>query len=165
MAGFMATQARREWIQHALWRAPWRAQVQATALVALVLVVAIIIGALYLAQATSTATAGRDLEELSNELELLEHEIERLRAEIATLQTVPALTRRAQELGFAPAGNAQMLYLVVEGYRPPQPGVVVPVEAPPLPEYSETLNDWLVAQWNAFLNLLELRAGGEESQP
>ncbi len=160
----MATNTRSDWLQHALRRAPWRAQVQASALVALVLVVAIIIGALYLAQATSAATAGRDLEDLTFEIKRLEQEIEHLRAEIAAAQTVPNLTRRAQELGFAPAANDHILYLVVEGYHPPQAEPVVPVGQPSLPEYDETLNDWLTVQWNNLLSLLQLRNGGEEGE-
>ncbi|MCZ7544440.1 MAG: hypothetical protein M5R40_13350 [Anaerolineae bacterium] len=162
----MATNTRSEWLQHALRQAPWRAQVQATALVALVLVVAIIIGALYLAQATSTATAGRDLEELNAQIKQLERDIEQLRAQIAAAQTVPNMTRRAQELGFVPAGNEQLLYLVVEGYRPPEPAPVVPVEPPVVPAYDETLNDWLNVQWAGLLDLLGVGgADAQEAQP
>jgi hypothetical protein len=147
----------REWLQHALRRAPWRSQVQATALVALGLVVSIIIGALYLAQATSTATAGRDLEALEMRLERLERENERLRAEIASAQTIPNLIRRAQDMNFVPATSAQIMHLTVDGYRPPPPEPVVRAETSPLPEYDETLNDWLVQQWNNFLSQLDLR--------
>ncbi|MBN1286857.1 MAG: septum formation initiator family protein [Anaerolineae bacterium] len=155
------SQTRREWLKHALHQAPWRTQVQATALVALGLVVSIIIGALYLAQATSTATAGRDLKVLERELDRLEQENNRLRAEVASSQTVPYLTQRARDLGFVQAGNDQVMYLVVNGYRPPEPEPVVPVAAEPLPEYDETLNDWLSEQWNGFLEQLNLRTGGD----
>lgn len=153
------SQTRREWLKHALRQAPWRTQVQATALVALGLVVSIIIGALYLAQATSTATAGRDLKVLEQELERLKQENTRLRAEIASYQTVPYLMRRAQDLGFVEAGNDQMMYLTVEGYHLPEPEPVVPVAEEPLPEYNETLNDWLSDQWETFLEQLNLRTG------
>ncbi len=156
------SQTRREWLNHALRQAPWRTQIQATALVALGLVVSIIIGALYLAQATSTATAGRDLKVLERSLERLEHENEQLRTEIALRQTIPQLVRRAHDLGFVEANNAQILYLRIEGYYPPEPEPVVPVAEKTLPEYNETLNDWLSEQWDKFLTQLNLRDGGGE---
>jgi len=46
-------------IQHTLRRAPWRRQSQLAAIIALALIVAIIIGALYLAQVTAISTTGR----------------------------------------------------------------------------------------------------------
>ncbi len=153
------SQTRREWLRHALRRAPWRTQMQTGAFVALGLIVSIIIGALYLAQATSTATAGRDLETLEQQLKRLEYANDQIRAEIASHQTLATLTRRAEELGFLPADNTQILYLVVEGYRPPAPPPVVTVAEDPLPEYNETLNDWLAQQWESFLAQLNLRGG------
>jgi hypothetical protein len=155
---------RREWLKHALRRAPWRTQMQAATLVALGLVVSIIIGAMYLAQATATATAGRDLEILKQELEDLKHQNDLLRSQIAAGQTVPQLTRRALDLGFIPAGNDQIMYLVVEGYQPPAPEPVVQVVEEALPEYNETLNDWLSHQWDRFLTELNLRDSDEETE-
>jgi len=54
-----------QWIQQAFRQAPWRTQTQATSLVLAVVVIVAVIGALYLAQASRTATIGRSLQECS----------------------------------------------------------------------------------------------------
>lgn len=142
----MAAKGPDNWLSHGLRQAPWRVQTQATSIVAMSVIVVLVIGALYLAQATSTATTGRDLQELETHRQELEQQNSQIEAEIASMRSVPRLTQRALDLGFRPATAEEIEYLPVEGLPPaatPQPG---PVE-PDIPVYDETLSGWLRAQW------------------
>ena len=147
-----------QWLGHALRRTRWRPRREAVALATLGLVVGIIIGALYLAQAASTSTLGRQLEELITVRNQLEQENERLRAEIANLQGVPRLLARAQELGFTLAGRAQIEYLVIEGYNPNRNDIITRAETargPALPVYDESFRGWLQQQLDQLSGQLE----------
>jgi len=152
------------WLQHTLRRRSWRVQRQAVALGALGLFVAIIIGALYLAQASSLSTLGRQLEDQIAERNRLEQTNEQLRAEIAELRSVPRLLARAQELQFVGAARDQIEYLVINGYNPNRTQTVAPVEeAPqePLPVYDETFVGWVQQQWDSFRRQFEGFSGEE----
>src|SRR5690606_37878963 len=106
--GVRGSELQGEWLGHVLRRTGWRPQRQMLALGTLAVFVAIIIGALYLAQAAATSTLGRQLEEMVTVRNQLEQENERLRDEIARLQSVPRLLQRAQELGFVIAERSQI---------------------------------------------------------
>ena len=135
------------WLSHALRQAPWRTQTQATSIVALSVVVVLVIGSLYLAQATSTATTGRDLQALELHRQELEQQNSQIEAEIAALRSVPRLTERALTLGFRPANADEIEYLPVEGLPPVSAPMPEPVETEVL-VYDETLSGWLRTQWN-----------------
>jgi hypothetical protein len=151
------------WLQHALRDTPFKLQRQVIALAGLGLFVAIIIGALYLAQSTSNATLGRQLEELIAKRNQLEQTNEQLRSEIAELRSVPRLLSRAKDLGFVDSGQQNIEYLVVNGYNPhrvqatPQPEESV---ASTLPEYDESFVGWLQQQWDAFTGQLQSFSNG-----
>lgn len=140
------------WLGHVLRRTRWRPQRQALALGTLGMFVAIIIGALYLAQAASTSALGRQLEEQISLRNQLEQENERLRGQIASLQSVPRLQARAQELGFVLAGPDRIEYLTVAGYNPNRPAdgdqapAPTPTATPLAPTYDETFTGWLQQQ-------------------
>jgi cell division protein FtsL len=142
------------WITHALRRAPWRAQTQTTSLVVTVVVTVLVIGALYLAQATRTATAGRRLQELEYERRVLEQQNAQLRAEIAALRSVPRLISEAEKLGYRMADSSDVEYLVVEGLEPVVQVVATPPEpvspAEDIPAYEETLESWLRDRFTIF---------------
>lgn len=147
-----------QWLGHALRRTRWRPRREAVALATLGIVVGIIIGALYLAQAASTSTLGRQLEDLITVRNQLEQENERLRAEIANLQGVPRLLARAQELGFTLAGRAQIEYLVIEGYNPNRNQIVTQAEVnhgAALPVYDESFSGWLQQQFDRLSGQFE----------
>jgi hypothetical protein len=147
------------WLQHTLRRRSWRIQRQAVALGALGLFVAIIIGALYLAQASSLSTLGRQLEGQIAQRNQLEQTNEQLRAEIAELRSVPRLLARAQELGFVQAARDQIEYLVIEGYNPNRSLTDAPVDEQAdeqtLPVYDETFVGWVQQQWDSFRSQFE----------
>lgn len=137
------------WVQQTL---PWRLQRQAVALAALGLFIAVIIGALYLAQSTSVATLGRQLETLLARRNQLEQTNEQLRTEIAELRSVPRLLARAQELGFVAADEANIEYLYVNGYNPNRDQIITVAQPPsdPLPTYDESFVGWLQQVWDSF---------------
>lgn len=146
-----------QWIQHTLDRSRWRPQRQALALATLGLFVAIIMGALYLSQSASTSAIGRQLEELIIERDTYEQQNEQLRSEIASLQSMPRLEQRAADLGFLPAANADIEYMVVDGYNPRRQESVVPlvVETPTVPVYDESFTGWLQQQADSLREQLE----------
>ncbi len=152
------------WIGHALRRTRWRPQRQALALGSLGMFVAIIIGALYLAQAASTSALGRQLEDQISVRNQLEQQNEKLRGDIASLQSVPRLLARAQELGYTLAGPEAIEYLTIAGYNPERSlsGNRLSAEPTPTPTllpptYDETFTGWvqqqldqLSSQFNSF---------------
>jgi hypothetical protein len=150
------------WLQHALRDTPFKLQRQAIALAGLGLFVAIIIGALYLAQSTSVATLGRQLEELIAKRDQLEQTNEQFRSQIAELRSVPRLLTRAKDLGFVDSGQQNIEYLVVQGYNPhrvetgPQPEAA----KPNVPAYDESFVGWLQEQWDAFTAQLKSFSSG-----
>lgn len=145
------------WIAHTLDRSRWRPQRQALALATLSLFVGVIIGAVYLSQSSATSALGRQLEELIVRRDDLEQQNEQLRAEIASLQSMPRLQRRAEELNFSPAGASDIEYIVVDGYNPNRGIAVVPLESSPdaVPVYDETFSGWLEQQWDDLRGQLE----------
>lgn len=145
------------WFSHALRRGPWETRRQAVALATLILFVSVIVGALYVTQAASVSTTGRQVEELVAVRNNLEKTNEQIRAEIAELQSVPRLLSRAQELGFVPAPAERIEYLVVDGYNPHREQTLAPVgpEEEPVPFYDETFTGWLQQQWDIFRQQFE----------
>jgi hypothetical protein len=138
-------------------RRPWRTQRQATALATLSVFIAIIIGALYLAQVAALSTTGRQLEDLISIRNELQQTNEQMRVEIANLRSVPRLLARAQELGFSSAAGGSIEYMVVEGYNPNRvntaESLLQPVEET-LPEYDESFDGWVRLQWDTFQSQL-----------
>jgi hypothetical protein len=135
----------------------FRPQRTVIALGTLGLFVAIIIGALYLSQSSSTSTLGRQLEDLIVERSILEQQNEQLRAEIAALQGIPRLLARAQELGFVAADAADIEYLVIPGYNPQREREIEAIAAEAeaaaveaVPVYDESFAGWLSQQWQSL---------------
>jgi len=123
------------------------------------LFVAIIIGALYLNQSSTTSTLGRQLQELITIRDNLQQQNEQLRAEIANLQRVGRLLQRAEELGFTPARETDIQYIVVDGYNPDRArdqAVITPAaDSPPVPQYDESFSGWLQQQIDALRAQIE----------
>lgn len=138
------------WIQQAVRRSPLQGQRQIIALTLLGVFMAVVIGALYLSNVADTSTMGRQLEALLQERDRLEQRNEQLRIEISELRSVPRLLSRAEALGFQNAGADEVEYLLVDGYRPPQPinAAVVESVSTPVPTYDETLIGWLQQQYD-----------------
>lgn len=159
----------RRWLR----QAPWRTQAQGTSLVLAAVVLVAVIGALYLAQSSRTAAAGRRLQELETQRQLLEQQNAQLRAEIAALQSVPRLIREAEAQGYHQARADEVEYLTVHGLAEPPDeaaeSAVEPVlaeEEEEVPVYDETLEGWLSSRFadfrEGFDDFLEATFGREE---
>lgn len=144
---------------------PWRTQTQTAAVAALVMIVSIIIGALYLAQATATATTGQHLQDLSATRDYLQRANEDTSAQIAYKKDINTLRGRAQELGFLPVGPDRQQFLVVPGYSPIRATPTPEITAEPTFVYDETFNGWVQQQWNALLKQFEAWAGRDNATP
>ncbi len=130
---------------------PWRNQRQFVATLGLIGVVGLIIAALYLFQTSRSTISARELEAMTDYRARLQQENERLRVEIAELQSLPRVMTRAAELGFRQAGDDEIQYIIVDGYRYDRP-VATPTPTPtptsPAQVYDETLGGWLRKQWD-----------------
>jgi hypothetical protein len=115
-------------------------------------IVVVVIGILYLAQASRTAAVGRRLQDLEVESRLLEQQNDQLRAEIAALQSVPRLASAAQQLGYRPATSNDMEYIPMEGPRPVPQATATPFPRAEelVPAYNETLGSWLAEKFKGI---------------
>lgn len=145
----------RNWLEHALAKAPWRTQQQTGSLALAVVVIVAVIGALYLAQASRTAAAGRKLQALEAQRQALEQQNAQLRAEIAALRSVPRLIDEAERLGFHQADVNDVEYLRFRGIPAPETvarsSELLPTETQEIvPTYEETLEIWLTERTATF---------------
>ena len=134
-----------------------RERQQFIAVLVVFVVVSIIIGALYLVQATTNVSTARDIQTLREQRDRLQREIESLRADNAQLYSVPRLMERAATLGFVTAGPEDIQYIVVEGYVYNQLApTLTPVQVTATPQvYDDNFSGWLRRQVDALKNLFE----------
>ncbi|MBO9308616.1 MAG: hypothetical protein J7551_02400 [Chloroflexi bacterium] len=149
-------------IRQAVPQMPWRSPAQTVAIIVLIASVAIFIGALYLAQATVTATTGINLLELQRTREFLQRAISDMQAQIAQQRNINTLRGRAQQLGFAPATAKDLEYIVVEGYSPVRATPTPFLLPTPTLVYDETFEGWVRQQWDILLRQFEqwMNSGG-----
>ncbi len=152
-------------IQQAVRQMPWRTQNQTLAILALVMVVAIIIGALYLAQATTTATTGTERQNLPSTRDYLQRANEETNAEIASKRNIVDLRGRAQNLGFVPASSDQIEYVVVDGYSPDRATPTPEMTVEPTFVYDETFNGWVQKEWDTLVRQFEAWTGSDKTTP
>lgn len=115
-----------------------------------------VIGAVYLAQASTTAAIGRRLQTMESQRQAIEQQNAQLRAEIAALRSVPRLISEAERLGFRDAQPDEVSYLRLEGVPPPaevestedviEPDILEEVVS----TYDETLESWLSVRLTNF---------------
>jgi len=110
-----------------------------------------LVAGLYLNVTARTAIAGREIQNLEAEIIINERVNADLQTDIATLLSNNVLEERALAEGFAPFERANLEYLVVPGYFPPQGvNIIAPAPNPDLlamsPEYSESLFSWIARQ-------------------
>jgi hypothetical protein len=135
---------------YAYQNAPWRTQLQAIGLIALVVVAVGIIAGVYLNITARAAAIGREIQELQIQKLELERTNSDLQTELAVLLSVSSMEARALELGFTPVVIDQITYITVDGFSGRQEVVIAPppglayLEAEPLPEaFTTTLFDWM----------------------
>lgn len=140
------------WFQHTFSRKRFRTRNQATAMAILGVAVLLILGSLYLSQVASFAITNREIEDLISRRDQLKRQNEQLIGEIANFRTVPRLYARAVEIGFRPATNSDIDYLMIEGYNPQREIARLETRAPSqldavAPIYEETFSGWLARQF------------------
>lgn len=139
------------WFQHTFSRRRFQTRNQAVTVAILGIIILLILGSVYLSQVASFAITNRAIEELIVRRDELKHTNAQLIAEIARYRTVPRLSARAQDIGFRPASNAEIDYVVIEGYYPENRTAFVASvgtsnNVDNLPVYDETFGGWLEEQ-------------------
>ncbi len=148
------------WFQHTFSRKQFQTRNQAKALAILCIAIFLILGSLYLSQVASFAITNREIEELISQRDQLKRENEQLIGDIASYTTVPRLFARAVEIGFRPATNDEIDYILIPGYNPNrQESAVVISEAQtvdsPAIVYDETFSGWLEQQFDLLRQQFE----------
>jgi cell division protein FtsB len=140
-----------QWFNQALRQAPWRSRTQTTSLALAAVIMVAVIGALYLAQASRTAEAGRRLQVLDARRQVLEQQNAQMRAEIASLRSVPRLVAEAAQMGFHEVQPDEIEYVKISGSRYSAPvATPLPTAEEIVPAYHETLGSWLAEQFAAL---------------
>jgi hypothetical protein len=156
-------QSSQQWFRHALRQTGWRPQRQVVALALLGIFLSLVMGALYLSEVAVEAARGREMRDLVERRDQLEGSNELLRVQIAELQSLTRLRARAEELGFKPASNDDMLFIVVEGYTANRSKTVAPLQSQDqdLPVYSESFGGWLEQAFGSLFQQFQQFSEGE----
>src|SRR5258708_6533739 len=126
---------------------------------ALIVVVAIINGGLYWAQATTTASTGEQFFQLQSRLDYLQRANEGTEWQIASKRDISTLRGRAQALGFIPVDTEHLSYLVVNGYSPFRATPTPVITQVPIIEYDETFSRCLRQQSDVLAKQFEAWSG------
>lgn len=137
------------YLVHAYRQAPWRIQRQWLGGFLLGVVAVGMVSSLYLDITAQAAISGREIQGLASDIISVQQNTADLQTRLAELTSNTVMERRARDLGYEPVDPAKLQYIIVPGYAPPQPDILV--AAPPLqpsapsiaPEYTESLIEWL----------------------
>lgn len=122
-----------------------------------VLILATLLGTIYLTQASRTATVGRRVQVLQNELIDLKRENAALEQHIAEAQALDRLQAEALRKGFIPANPDDVTFLIVpdypveEGYDPFADVPQVTAVPQPINTIEEALYFYFTGQLNEFM--------------
>ena len=130
-------------------QAHWRVQRQWIGLFLLGLVLVAMVSGIYLNITVRATLAGREIQMLQSDMTNNRRTNSDLETQLASLSSVESVQQRAEALGFQPADPVDITYVVVPGYSPQtavnmsSPGKNQPQALFLLPDYSESLFDWL----------------------
>ncbi len=110
-------------LKQAYKQKPWRIQIQWVGRILLVLIISIISIVLHLNVTTRAAKAGVEIRVMEAERELLNREINNNRTQLAIITSASVMQKRAEELGFLPATNADIEYLFINEYLNKEPEI------------------------------------------
>lgn len=130
-------------------QASWRTQLQWIGLFMIGLAMIGIISAFYVNVTSRKALAGREIAAAKENIVLMQHNISDLESELAASGSTQNMEERATAMGFVPASPDEFLYIMVQGYKPKPAFSLAPravaIPAPILlPEYKESLFDWVI---------------------
>ena len=155
-------QESRRKIRAQLNKVTWLGETQAALGWAVILVLAAVVGTLYLSQASRLATTGRSVQQMQFRLEELRRENSVLERQIAEAQVLDDLEDRASSLGFVRAQPDDMDYIIIEDYPTESMASPAPSSTPqPLPQPAETI--WQ-ALWWSLIDGLRTLVEGEASE-
>jgi hypothetical protein len=131
-------------------QAPWRVQLQWIGAFLLVLVAAMLVAGVYLYVSAQATAAGTRIHEIELEREALSIRIADLNTQLAFLNSSVVMRVRAEDLGFRPVDQSDIVYIPVPGYTGRE---VTLLAAPPSspaksatlikPAYRQSLWEWL----------------------
>jgi cell division protein FtsL len=134
---------------HAYKQAPWRTQRQRIGVFLLVVLLFSMVAALYLNITASAAIIGRQIQEIETIIAENKRTNANLESEIAAHLAKENVEERALSLGYETVAPENIEYLVVPGYKEPEPFQLAMAPAPKHhaptvpPEYTQSLLDWL----------------------
>jgi hypothetical protein len=125
-------------------RLGWLTEAQAALGWGIILVLAALLGVIYLTQASRIATVGRRVQFLQEELDILRRANAGLERQIAESQSLDYLQQEARRLGFVDANPDAIEYVIVPDYPLATPDQVLP-QTTPQPPAAETMQEalWL----------------------
>lgn len=137
-------------IMQAYKQAPWRVQLQWLFYLALVIVMAVVVAALYLNISAQAASAGLDFQSAEWVREDLVRQIANDNGVLGQITSEENMSARAKALGYKTAAMDQAVYVVVPGYTGREQASLAPAPGPDMytdpvikPGYTESLWDWL----------------------
>ncbi|GIK55696.1 MAG: hypothetical protein HND44_13380 [Chloroflexi bacterium] len=128
---------------------------------AVILVLAALVGAIYVSQASRTASVGRRIQMMQAEMETLKRENAAMERQIAEAQRLTRLQAEAARLGFVPAGPDDIEYIIVPNYPVVNSSVAMEPTATPLPPPPDTMNG---ALWLALRSRINGFVQGEANE-
>ncbi len=130
---------------------------------AVILVLAALVGTIYVSQASRIASVGRRMQIMQADLEGLKRENGAIERQIAEAQQLNRLQAEAARLGFIPADPDDIEYIIVPNYPVENSGLPVIAEAPvPVPQPPpDTMN---AALWLAFRGRISGFVQGEANE-
>ena len=132
-------------------QASWRTQLQWIGLFMIVLASIGIVSAFYINVTSRKSLAGRQIAASKENILAMQHNISELESKIAAAGSSQNMQDRATTMGFVPAKPEEFVYILVPGYTPKPAFSLAPKAVPNpapfmLPEYSESLFDWLTTR-------------------
>ena len=139
----------------------WLTEAQAAVGWAIVLVLAALLGTIYLRQASQIAAVGRRVQALQIELENVKRESTDIERQIAEAQSLERLQAEAIRLGFTVADPDDIEYIIVPDYPVEAEDGEAPPTAPPPPEtLPQSMEEAMMLQFrNSIDNLIRGEAG------
>lgn len=131
-------------------QAPWRIATQQGVLFLIVAILGASILWVMVSVTIQAASAGLEIQRLENDRENLSRKIAGLRTEIANQTSAARMEQRAADMGFVPIDPAEIIYMVLPGYRGREPVIHAPppgmTEKQPIikPIYTQSLWEWML---------------------
>lgn len=111
----------------------WLTEAQAALGWGALMVLAAVLGAIYLSQTSRIASVGRTVQDLQAQLDEVKRQNATFEREIAEAQSLDRLQEQARQMGFVQAGPDDVEYMVIENYPVAAPEAADEPAPRPLP--------------------------------